>query len=299
MTKANFLGLGGQKCASSWVYHVLNDHPQVFMSEPKELDFFSYYYFKGHAWYDTHFSRAGTAKAIGEVSPSYFCDPLAPKRVYNYDPEMKLILSLRDPVDRAYSCHLYSIQQGFLEGADLLFETGMQSNSMYIFQSLYGAHIENWLRVFPRHQILVLFQENIPKDPQDHARRMYEFLDVDPDFQSSFLFKRANESIGSHDQVLFNAWRMVGDMGRRCGLGAIVEGVKRLPPVAAAMAGYRRDLRVEIPDMCDETKQGLRQEFHDDLLKLARLLDRSDFPWPSWRAILDERDKSPARLQLK
>ena len=80
----NFLGLGAQKCASSWIHKILEDHPDVFVSQPKELDFFTNYFNRGYTWYERHFNGAGSAKAIGEVSPSYFCDPLAPERIRRY-----------------------------------------------------------------------------------------------------------------------------------------------------------------------------------------------------------------------
>jgi hypothetical protein len=83
---------------------------------------------------------------------------------------------------------------------------------------------------------------------------------------------------------LFRAWRSIGDLGRSWGLGTVVEALKRLPPVAAIMAANRRDLRTEIPKMRPETEQALQRELASDLVRLAQLLEREDFPWPSWRA---------------
>jgi len=68
MRMPTFIGIGAQKCASTWLYEILRDHPQVVLSEPKELDFFSYRYHYGQQWYGRHFSARSEASAMGEIS---------------------------------------------------------------------------------------------------------------------------------------------------------------------------------------------------------------------------------------
>ena len=284
MVKPTFLGIGAQKCASSWLRDVLGDHPQVFVSQPREVDFFSHHYDRGYTWYERHFDQAGDARTIGEISPSYFCDPLAPARVYRYAPEVQLIVTLRDPLARAFSNHLHEIRMGHFTGNDLRFEAGLESNPMYLFQSRYGTHLANWLSVVPEDRVLLLLQEEIQADPIAQARRLYSFLGVDPGHWSPLLLQRSNESVGARHPVLFRAWRRVGDFGRRHGLGPVVEAVKRWPPVAAAMRANRRDLRAEIPPMRPETEVALRRELAPELIQLAALTGRDDWPWATWRA---------------
>lgn len=165
MVQPTFIGLGAQKCASSWIHRVLGDHPEIFASEPKELDFFSHHYNRGYSWYEHCFEPGAGARARGEISPSYFCDPLAPTRVRDYDPALKLVLALRDPVSRAFSNHLHEIRKGFYHCPDLRFESGLARNPMYVFQSRYGSHLEAWTRAFPLSRILILVQEEIHTDP--------------------------------------------------------------------------------------------------------------------------------------
>jgi hypothetical protein len=284
MVKPTFLGIGVQKCASSWIRDVLHDHPNVFVSLPRELDFFSHHYNRGYAWYERHFDQAGAATAIGEISPSYFCDPLAPARVHQYNPDVKLILTLRDPIARAFSNHLHEIRKGHFHGTDLRFETGLENNPMYVFQSRYGTHLAGWLEVFPRSRVLMLVQEEIQSDPLAQARRLYRFVEVDPDHQSTLLFRRSHESVGTRRPALSGAWRVVGDFGRRSGLGVLIEAIKGLSPVSRIMAANRRDLWVEIPWMHRDTEQALQCELAPDLIKLAELSARNEWPWPTWRA---------------
>jgi hypothetical protein len=155
---------------------------------------------------------------------------------------------------------------------------------MYVFQSRYGTHLARWLEVFPRSRILVLVQEEIQSDPLAQARRLYHFVEVDPDHQSTLLFRRSHESVGAHRPALSGAWRVVGDFGRRSGLEVLVESIKRLSPVSRIMAANRRDLRVEIPWMHRDTEQALQCELAPDLIKLAELAARNEWPWPTWGA---------------
>lgn len=77
--KPNFIGIGAQKCASSWLYDILADHPEAAVSATKELDFFSYHYERSYAWYERQFPEKLGAKAIDEITPSHFNEDAAPE----------------------------------------------------------------------------------------------------------------------------------------------------------------------------------------------------------------------------
>ncbi|MBV1868486.1 MAG: sulfotransferase, partial [Marinosulfonomonas sp.] len=89
---ATVIGIGAQKCASSWVHSVLGAHPQIGVSEPKELDFFSYYFDRGYPWYNSHFQDLSEFVARCDTSPSYFYDPRAAERVRAYNKDIKICL---------------------------------------------------------------------------------------------------------------------------------------------------------------------------------------------------------------
>ena len=156
---------------------------------------------------------------------------------------------------------------------------------MYLVQSRYWTHLTNWLRVFPKDRLLLIVQEDIVADPVAQADRLYSFLGVDPRHRSALLFRRSHESVGARSPALFRAWRAVGDFGRRHGLGNLVDGVKTLPPVAVIMAANRRDLRAEVPSMHPKTERALQRELTSELMALADLVGRHDWPWPTWHAV--------------
>ena len=94
--RIDFVCIGAQKCATTWLHNVLATHPEVAMPhEIKELDFFSAKFDRGYQWYMRHFAPATTARLRGEVSPSYLCSRDAPAWAKAYNPAMKIVLRRR------------------------------------------------------------------------------------------------------------------------------------------------------------------------------------------------------------
>lgn len=286
--KINFLGIGAQKCASTWIYRILSDHPEVAVYDGKEIDFFSAYYDRGYQWYEGLFNNINNlekAVAIGEISPSYFVDSDTPKRAFLYNPNMRIILSLRDPIERAYSNHLHQIKIGYFAGDDLDFDKGMTSNPMYIEQSRYAMHLARWLAVFPSNQIFVLFQEEIRNDPLKQSKELYRFLGLSEDHHSRFLEEKVNESYGIKNVYFDRFLKTLGRLGRAAGAHDIVESIKRNNVVNYFRCQNQINLRQKIPPINSKTKDYIQNILAEDMSELAQQLDRKDLPWPSWRAV--------------
>lgn len=288
--RPNFIGIGAQKCATSWLHEALHSHPQIFTSDPKEIDFFSSYYDRGYEWYERHFAAAGAAQARGETSPSYFYNPAAPARARAYDPSMRIIVILRDPVDRAYSNHLHEIRAGHYS-ASTAFEDGLANNPCYVDQSRYATHLAAWYAQFPSEQILPLIFEEITQTPDQALRQVYSFLGVDPAGRIDSSLKSANESVAFRHPQLQSLLQKAGHGLRRSGMGPMLEAFKALPPVRRAMELNKRDLRRITPPMLPETRSRLAGELQDEMRRLADMLGRSSLPWRSMSALFD----APAR----
>src|SRR5918993_382064 len=176
--RPTYVGIGAQKCASTWLHRILESHPEVSVPEVKEADFFSYHYDRGFQWYQRCFATApesSQVRARGEISPSYFCEPAVPERVARYMPGAKIMVSLRDPVERALSNHRHDVKQRHLTGDDLSFERGLSNNPMYVEQGLYATHLKRWLQYFPRERILVVLMDEVAADPRAVCRSVYRF----------------------------------------------------------------------------------------------------------------------------
>lgn len=284
--KVDFIGIGAQKCASTWVHGVLSDHPEVGVYPGKEVDYFSDYYNRGYQWYERQLGDVNSVRIRGEVSTSYFTDSDTPGRVFLYNPNMRIVLSLRDPIERAYSNHLNEVKLRHLTGQNLEFENGLANNPMYLEQSHYGKHLARWLAIFPRDQILVIFQEEIRDAPFIQARNLYRFLGVAEDHQSWFLEKKVNESRIIRNAGVDHFLKYAGKFGRSIGIGGLVEVVRKNDLVGRLRRNYNQiELRQMIPPMREDTRICLQDMLADDMRELAHQLRRKDLPWPSWIAL--------------
>lgn len=277
--RPTYVGIGAQKCASTWLHRILAPHPQVCVPEVKELDFFSYRYDHGYQWYERWFAQAGDATlARGEVSPSYFHEPAVPDRVARYLPDARIVLTLRDPVERALSNHRHEVRVGHVSG-DLRFEAGLANNPMYVEQGLYATHLRRWLLHFPAGQVHVVLLDDIERDPLGVSRAVYRFLGVDERFVPPGLVERYNPSYVPRSRLLagvkdaaYGATRWSGlrwawDAAAGLGLRSIYRGVNR---VASGEV---------IPPPQPETLALLRQRFEPEVRELEQLLGR---PLPGW-----------------
>ena len=118
MRLPDFLGIGTQKGGTTYLHGLLKQHPQVYLAYPKEVHFFSLHYDKGLNWYSHQFDIATADQRCGEITPYYLFHPLAAERIATALPKVKLVVLLRDPVDRALSQYFHSKRLG-LESLDL------------------------------------------------------------------------------------------------------------------------------------------------------------------------------------
>jgi hypothetical protein len=277
--KPTFIGLGAQKCASTWLHRLLSSHPQVDLPDVKEIDFFSYHFDHGYQWYERHFDALAPDRCTGEVSPSYFHDPSAPQRVSSYSPDAKLLVTLRDPVERAVSNHKHEIRLGHLAGEDLSFEAGLNNNPMYVEQGLYGKHLANWLTSFPRRQIYVALMEDIQDKPVQVAREVFRFLGIDDSFESPVVTTRFNASFANRSQGLVRIKDRVYQLSQSPGMGWLWSTAAGI----GARDVYRRFNVVHsetvIPPVSPATVGELRRRFASDIHRLETLLDRNLSHW--------------------
>lgn len=198
----NFLVIGAMKSGTTSLFHYLQSHPQVFMSPLKEVDFFSaeLNWDRGLDWYRRQFSGAGPGvTAIGEASTSYTKYPEyagVAERIARTLPEARLIYVVRDPIARIRSHY----QHRSLIGAEREpLETAVLDDPRYVDCSRYAFQIEQYLRVVPREQLLVVSSEGLRSDRERTVKDIYRFLGVDEGFVSDTLdreFYRTDERAG-------------------------------------------------------------------------------------------------------
>ena len=215
----DFIILGAAKSGTTTLYGALSEHPFVrpciaddaYFLGTKEIRFFDWGYDRGEDWYRSHFPleserdefarEHGRPFLTGEGSPSYISHIWAPERMRKVVPGVKLIASLRNPVDRAYSQFQMSRKEGI---EPLTFEEAVQQEEerlrpavermaadpryiswdfgawSYLARSRYAEQVERWLAHFPREQILFVKAEDLFGDPQQVFDQVQEFLGLPP-----------------------------------------------------------------------------------------------------------------------
>lgn len=189
-----FICIGSQRAGTTWLHECLNEHPEVYVPEEKELHFFDRFYDKGLEHYSANFTaekRSG-AKVWGELTPNYYQEDQALERIKATIPNVKIIYILREPVSRAFSQYqLYKPSQF----SDLSFEEVIENKPFVTDLSMQGKHLQRVYSLFDREQVLVLFYDDLSAQPQSLLKKVYEFVGVNTEFSPSHLDKRINRVV--------------------------------------------------------------------------------------------------------
>ncbi len=193
MTNLDFLIIGTQKAGTTSLYNYIDEHPQIFVPEVKEIQYFvdDRFYSQGPKYLDPFFKGADTAKTIGMAYVHMLPCSGCPKRVAEFNPDMKLIIMLRDPVKRAFSAYNFAVKNGW-EKKDVRFLDSLQLEAdrlsgnyteryelAYFHNGLYHRHLSNWAKFFPKENMLILKDSELRHERKKTLRKVFAFLGVD------------------------------------------------------------------------------------------------------------------------
>jgi hypothetical protein len=195
----DFVVLGTQKGGTSFFYRLLTEHPLVRGAAAKELHFFDNKFAEGVGWYRRCFSESeradGQRTITGEASPSYLFDPQVPERMARVVPEARLIVLLRNPVDRAYSHYQMEVRRGkearsFEEATEEEMTSAEGAGNTvdlryaYLTRGLYAEQLERFTFFANRDRLLVVKSENLFTRRLEVLDRVLTFLGLPP-FEST------------------------------------------------------------------------------------------------------------------
>ncbi len=195
--KVNTLIIGAGRSGTTTLYSYLKAHNDVCFSYIKEVPFFSIdeHYRKGEKYYHSFFRKCNCMPVIASADTYLLMDHDAISRIFAYNPDMKIIVMLRDPVARAYSSYNYSVNFGhhnayasFLDSMEVEKEITRESdivkrnNMGHFYGSLYYEHLSKWTSVFPRQQLLLLKMSDLKDDLQKFSWELFSFLNL-PDYE--------------------------------------------------------------------------------------------------------------------
>jgi hypothetical protein len=273
----SFLIIGAMKAGTTSLFHYLGAHPQVFMSPRKEVDFFveEKNWGRGLDWYRRQFTGAGpTALAVGEASPSYSKYPAhagVSERISSCLPGARLIYLLRDPIERIRSHY----EHGVITRSERdPIDAAVVRDPSYVDCSRYALQIEQYLNWFPRDSLLLVTSEDLRSSRGSTMRRIYQFLQVDPDFLPASL-GRDYYTTEEHAGYPGYAWWIRRLVKRHLPIGGrakqfidrvVPRSVGSLQPAAPPSrpaASISEDLRLRLQDLLRDDVKALRAYMPD------------------------------------
>lgn len=304
MTLPNFIIIGAAKSGTTSLYSYLNQHPQVFVSSKKEPNFFAFkdlelppfsgpvnsriLYEKIYKYsitdierYRALFREVSDEKAIGEASVRYLYFPQAAARIKKYIPRVKLIVILRNPINRLYSHYLMMKEKYNLEPLSLAKALEQENERIrnnwgwdwhYTQLGMYYRQLKCYLDLFEREQIKIFLYEDFCLDPVGVVQDICRHIGVDCSFIPD-MSKRSKESGISRNHSL-NHLLNEPNLTRS-------SFKKVLPkPVYNWIVSYgNRWNRIPIVPMATEIRQALKSVFREDIVKLQSLIHRDLSAW--------------------
>lgn len=313
----NFFLIGTVKGGTTSLYRYLDQHTDIYLSPIKEINYFSKddinpehfakdyrhdiaidlpKYLKEGMSYPVHiahvtdesdylklFSKAGNAKAIGEMSLSYMLYEHTPKKILATYPNAKIIAMLRNPAERAFSQYIMNLKQGKILENDFIKEIvqddeqeikGWGANHQYLMIGKYYEQLKRYYDCFPKEQIKIFLFDDYKKNPDHIVEEMFEFLNVDSNIEIN-TSEKANE--GGVPKL-----KKINYFLNQYGL--ISWAKNNLPRSWRSTFKnlmYKTD-KSSIPTMTSEQKQFLINYYESDILQLEQLIGRD---LKSWRTI--------------
>jgi hypothetical protein len=269
----DFVVIGAPKCGTHWLNECLREHPEVYLTpDVHEIFFFDRYFDRGVEWYARYFRGHGGQPRVGDVTPTYLAHPLAAERLHQVLPRATLFVSLRNPIQRAWSKYLHMWRKGDLP-RDRSFRDACDDAPEILGDGEYFHCLEPWRRHFPASQLNYLVVDDLKRDPAAYLRRVYEILGVDPEFRATQTARPSNEHQTPRSHGLAKAAFRVSRFLHGRGLHRAVELGKRVG-VKRVVLKDGRDPRRDPPPPTPDERAWLAAHYRDDVAALSELLGR-------------------------
>ncbi len=285
MTLPNFMMIGVAKAGTTSVSRYLAQHPQVFMCPIKATNFFGYEDARDWKWreegdppllrnfpvttfeqYEAMFAGAKDEIAIGEVSPQYIRCPTAARRIHERLPKVKLVASLRNPADRAFSGFLMRTRRGEPVAS---FYKELTPQSSHVKEGFYYKRLKRYLDLFPREQIRIYLFEEFKKDAGKIVSELFDFLGVDKGFTLDTSVK--------HNPGAVPKFRLLNRLLYSPTLARIA--MSMFPGLKGSLKHVRGLNLRPAPKLPTDLRRELLKLYRDDILRLQELLDRDLSLW--------------------
>jgi len=301
----HFIGLGAPKCATTWITDCLYEHPEISMPKTNkynELNYFSQrnssknsseYSIRGIEPYLSFFKKCDfTNKKVGEMSTNYLADKYSPYFIKKHFPNVKLIVAVRNPIDRAFSEYLMIKDQAVIEDQDFITAFNNSKSNYHLenykTRGLYYQNLKPYFELFPKENIHIVLFEEIKTNPKKALENIYSFLNVNKDFISPHLYKKSNIKGKTKFNWLRKGTNKIHAIARgveKIGLGKTIFFLKRallldrLIPILSRANIQRVSVNTTPTTLDNASRELLKKEFSEDIIKLEQLIGKDLGEW--------------------
>lgn len=291
--KIDFLIIGAQKCGTTSLYDYLKQHPDIFLPNAKEIHYFAEdeCYRQGEGYLDPLYAAHGAESAVGGAYVHLMYFPHVPARIHAYNPAMRCIAVLRNPIDRAYSAYWFARRNGwetcrtFEEALEREPERqrgryAEQTELTYVTHGEYFEQLARFVEQFGRDRLLVIRTDALYADPRAAVARTLDFVGIADGLEHIDTSVRSNEAAmprvpALHRTVLrHDAWY------KRSARRVLPMGVRQTLRERVVLPLLQRNLRpFRYPPMHAETRRRLRDHFAEPNRRLSELLGQDFTDW--------------------
>lgn len=300
IVKPNLFIVGAAKSATTSVYNYLNHHPEIYFSNPKEPRYLSYKYekfphngpngnlydssfIKNEQEYFNLFNDVSIEKVIGEASIQYLYYPQIAGDIKQNFPNSKIIICLRNPIERAYSAYTHNLRGGF---ENLDFYNALEAENERIAKNypflwhyknvgLYYRQVKEYLRIFGRENVKIILYEDIKNKVHEILIDLCEFLEVNSNFEFKNAEKIYNKSGNSNNKIV-NYMTKQNKIKRLIKSSLTPRFVRDL-----SYSFYNNILNKFLTkvDMKHDEREYLKKYFEEDIFLLESLIERDLSNW--------------------
>ena len=287
--KVDFFIVGAPKAGTTSLYHYLNQHPSIEMSRIKEPNFFSSTSIKESGTYynstivdnyeDYHllFNSKNKGVLFGEASVSYLFYNDVANKIKKYNPASRIIIVLRNPIERAFSHYLMDYRLGLVTQRFENIVNSFQENignknylyQQYIQSGKYSEQVLSYINKFRRDHVLIIDYNKFTQDKHKIVKDIYSFLEVDADYSADLTI--------NYNKFMISSYRIVNWFYSIRFIRKIIAFL--LPDSCISYIKNQFFIFDFKPDMSLHTREKLKNIFREDIIKLSNILNKDFTKW--------------------
>ncbi len=283
--KVEALIIGAARSGTTTIYKYLEQHEQICFSTIKEIHYFTIddLFKRGEKYYHSLFENCENKTIIG-ADTYLFISHKSIKRIYEYNPNMKFIVMLREPVARAFSGYNYSINNGHLnKNIDFLKSIELEKNELQknssiekinnlcnLYQSKYYFHLSEWIKIFPPENFLILKTDELRENKQSLLNKISTFFQISDFKEIEEIKANKGQAVKNKkiEQILLNRNRPIRKVLRVITPNFMKKAIFRSKIIDKLHSLNKSD--AEIKHITDQEKEIVKKLLKDDLLKLEK-----------------------------